>query len=555
VRKNTYGSATNDDDNISRASSMDIDNFRECLNEVVRSTTKREDNSTCKITTIQTKKTGEQKKGSRRLRAASSPSGGESEDDMSVVSNLSDWNELLEKTFGPNDSHSLDESIKTSCSDTQEWQYYTKQRKFPRVRPSSSSMDNICDMMENMFCDDTRVEHHSFEAEQQKVFASLRERADANERAHIDRLREKKAAVHTKALRDSVEGKPPGCASPHEPRPRTNSFDDADRFLRSLEQARALNKVKVEKISTTDLGGSLNPSGSSSNPVHRVRGDVETKSFSAFDEMLAEIEDEERRMEASLFGSKPKSTQREYLSKKQNEGGVLSSRSSEHSGAIFTTNSTAAKNYARNTTKVICLKWVDRRGMVGHFTGEVNELIQPHGKGILVYQNGLVLDCHWCNGTPTVGMTDDIEVAANTHSVTSRNRSSQIHPDYDLGMTVRSPRDMKDEEQEKAMEGISRLKKLDFAFVRRSNEQWTYSIISDRTDDSIRFVVDELGRTKKINRDGWLKNIRRIRVHKHKHRDRGDDEDDHSYHQQQMNSRNHRRHSHSTSRARKKLEP
>ena len=122
----------------------------------------------------------------------------------------------------------------------------------------------------------------------------------------------------------------------------------------------------------------MNPSGSSSNPVHRVRGDVETKSFSAFDEMLAEIEDEERRMEASLFGSKPKSTQREYLSKKQNEGGVLSSRSSEHSGAIFTTNSTAAKNYARNTTKVICLKWVDRRGMVGHFTGEVNELIQPH---------------------------------------------------------------------------------------------------------------------------------------------------------------------------------
>jgi len=408
-------------------------------------------------------------------------------------------------------------------------------------------MGNVCDMMEDMFIVDECLEHYSSETALQKTMASLKERANTNERAQKnDRLRKKKAAVHTKALRDSIQSKPGAHASPNEPRPRTNSYDDADRFLWSLEQARELHKV--EENSTKDLGGS-------SKPVHRVRGDEEdTKSLNAFDEMLADIEDEERRIESTLFGSKSKSSQRERLFSKQKKGGMLSSRPSEHSLASlatntsFATNATGNRSLARNTTKVICLKWVDRRGMLGHFTGEVNELIQPHGKGILVYENGLVLDCHWCNGTPTTGTNDDTKVAAETQTVPSKKFSHQFHPDYDLGMTARSPHDMKEEDPETAMEGISRLKTLDFAFVRRSDKKWTYSIISDRTDDSIRFVVDELGRTKKINRDGWLKNVRRIRVQKN--RDRADD--DHSRQQQKTHSRHHGQRSTQT---RKKLEP
>ncbi len=226
------------------------------------------------------------------------------------------------------------------------------------------------------------------------------------------------------------------------------------------------------------------------------------KSFDAFDDILAEMEEEERRMESALFGTKQRGVG--HSVKKHVEKYKQSSRSSSSHSSL-----------SKNTTKVICLKWVDRRGMVGHFTGEVNSMIQPHGKGILVYENGLVLDCNWCNGTPSPGIINDHTADTSQRQrkdapVVDEKGSNQFHPDYDLGMTARSRHDMREEDPDEAMEGISRLKALDFAFVRRSNNQWTYSIISDRTGDSIRFVIDEVGRTKRIHRDGWLKNIRRI---------------------------------------------
>jgi hypothetical protein len=158
-------------------------------------------------------------------------------------------------------------------------------------------------------------------------------------------------------------------------------------------------------------------------------------------------------------------------------------------------------------TKVVCLQWVDRRGMVDHFTGDVNEMI-PHGRGVLVYENGLVLDCHWCNGTPSAEVTDET-ASDQKEQGRVKKKSRQFHPDYDLGMAARSRHDMvENDDKEKAMECISRLEMWDFAFVRRTNNKWTYSIISDRTEDSIRFVVDDVGRTKMIDRKGWLKNIR-----------------------------------------------
>ena len=122
------------------------------------------------------------------------------------------------------------------------------------------------------------------------------------------------------------------------------------------------------------------------------------------------------------------------------------------------------------------------------------------------------------NGSPSKGIND---TATTTRASTSpKKQRSQVHPDYDLGMPARSRHDMKeDEDPDKTIDGISQLKKFDFAFVRRSNEQWTYSIISDRTDDSITFVVDEVGRIKTIPRYGWLKNICRIRLQK-KYNDR-----------------------------------
>ena len=678
MRQNIYGSARSEaSGNISLSSS--IDNLSECLNELAKSSTKKGEK--LKITTITTKQSErEGKKGCpRRL---SSRCG--DDDDVSLVSNLSDWNELVEKTFGYDDPHTeseqfllglhkhstahageektyrrcdgkgdserngsghridpigttltpnistpntsttppalkpilkvncsdtaadatesiltdslldelvalddsysctdtalddsykkscntsaLDDSYKTSCTDSDMLEQFLagmepkgngcseKRRTKRESKRLSSSMGNICDMMEDMFCGVEDVEHPNFdrfEEQNQNPFASTIERSSASERARIERLKKKKAAMHTRALQDSAQSKPAARTSPQKPCSRNNSYGDADRVLRSLEEASAAllkSKTNDDTNDQRQWKEGVNISGMSSKAVHRSRGDEDAKSFDAFDEMLAEIEEEERRLDSALFGSKSQSRQSEHLLNKRKEGDMHKKRETcNHNSSL-----------SRHTTKVICLKWVDRRGMVGHFTGEVNSMIQPHGKGILVYENGLVLDCNWCNGTPSEGSTpsagindDTAATSQKEHAaVVSEEKSNQFLPDYDLGMAARSRHDMKEEDPDKAMEGISRLKKLDFAFVKRSNKQWTYSIICDRTEDNIRFVIDEVGRTKKISRDRWLKNIRRIQKSSSRH------QADHSHHHKKHHhSRHHRRRSTSVPTRRKKLEP
>ena len=644
MRKNIYGStSSHDSDDISRSSS--IDSLSECLDVLARSSnTKIEEHDVhgekVKIETIltKTKKSGgKNKQGYHRLPTASSRCSADSDDDLSFVSGFSDWNEMVEKTFGCDDlqsetdgflhehdkhvsdsqnngddksccsrggdppggrddsryrvgvdhptsapkistpatatipapksilkvkeSHTraadaegtnvhahfdelylaLDHSLKTSCNDSDSECFISAESKGNGTEKKcniennrlSSSMGDIYDMMEGLFTGDEIADRQSFECEQQK-------RSNANERAQIDRLRKKKAALHTRALHDSVQSKP-AAHSPRKPRSRSNSYDDADSFLSALEEARAeWNKSKMSDNTNDQRQEVINFPGPRTRSVHQSS----VKSLDAFDHMLAEIEEEERRMESALFDSKPKSRRREH------------DHPSKMSYKRGDTQDTQRSHYHQSAssppTKVICLKWVDRRGMVGHYTGEVNSMIQPHGKGILVYENGLVLDCNWCNGSPSAGMNVDSATAAPSpqkHAPSDESRSKQFHPDYDLGMPARSRHDMKDEDPDKTIEGISRLKKFDFAFVRRSNEQWTYSIISDRTDDCIRFVVDEVGRTKRIGREDWLKNIHRIRVQRHH------DNGNHGHHGQKKSHSRHPRRRSTSLPSRKKLEP
>lgn len=617
MRRNLHVSASGDQsDNISRSSS--IDNLSECLNELARSSTKQEEingGETFKIKTILTKQSeGKSKRGSSVSRYTS-----DSDDDLSFVSNLSDWNEMIEKTFGcddsPSDFHDLNKHVsehvggKKSCcvgggdpgrnnskhridstrtttapkasrhridptmtsstktsnsaatpsnpqpilkvkdshtisadddditaddylddlieldelykmtfnhGDVFSAQNDTETRSNTnQAKPPSrltSSMGNIFDMMKDMYNgDDDEIFDDIFDVEEknQNPFASRKTRSDASEKARVHRLQKKKAAVHTRALHDTFQSKPAAHTSPEMRRSRNNSYDDADRFLKSLEEASLeLHKAKTSDITNNQKEG-INFSESRSKRVHGNMRES-AKSFDAFDDLLAEMEEEERRMDSVLFGSKPRGIG--HSLKKHEKGDKQPSRSSSSLNSL-----------SKQTTKVICLKWVDRRGMVGHYTGEVNLKTQPHGRGVLVYENGLVLDCHWCNGAPSPERNDhsaDTSQRKKKHAaVVTEKESNQIHPDYDLGMTARSRHDMKKEDPDEAMEGISRLKALDFAFVRRSNDQWTYSIISDRTDDSIRFVVDEVGRTKRFRRDAWVKNIRRIQVQRWHDRD------------------------------------
>jgi len=251
-----------------------------------------------------------------------------------------------------------------------------------------------------------------------------------------------------------------------------------------------------------------------------------------------------------------------------------SRRNSDARGVSFNCNdsSESPNNGGNNseqsdkTIKVIDLPWVDRRGMRGNYTGEVNNMIQPHGKGVLAYENGLVLDCMWCNGTSIkpasssspnetppnasentaappsydANSTETRRSSSNQGSQISRensrkpeelkkrapttrggeiaHKSSSIQndtsrSDYNLGDNALSDdHTIIEPSREEAMKHISSLKVFDFAFVRRTNGKWTYSIISDRSENMIRFVVDENGRTKQLERQYWVSNIRRARA-------------------------------------------
>jgi len=83
---------------------------------------------------------------------------------------------------------------------------------------------------------------------------------------------------------------------------------------------------------------------------------------------------------------------------------------------------------------------------------------------------------------------------------------------------------------EKAVENADSLKIHDFAFIRRSNGEWCYSIVAKKNkppdagksgryvveseDESILFVTDARGSTKCIKRKHWGKMIRLV---KHSH--------------------------------------
>ena len=59
------------------------------------------------------------------------------------------------------------------------------------------------------------------------------------------------------------------------------------------------------------------------------------------------------------------------------------------------------------------------------------------------------------------------------------------------------------------------LNALDFAFVLRSNDSWTYAIVAEKSFHKdlglvIRFVLDKNGTTKTIRRKYWGKGVRPV---------------------------------------------
>ena len=112
-------------------------------------------------------------------------------------------------------------------------------------------------------------------------------------------------------------------------------------------------------------------------------------------------------------------------------------------------------------THVILLPWSDARGNEAHYTGQVNQLIQPHGLGCLRYPDGSVLTCEWSNGS-SVGLASFPYQANKVEPAEPRKSglrlgdvacAQDMHVEYD-------PR--------RAHEAAAALGVHSFAFLRRS---------------------------------------------------------------------------------------
>ena len=99
----------------------------------------------------------------------------------------------------------------------------------------------------------------------------------------------------------------------------------------------------------------------------------------------------------------------------------------------------------------------------------------------------------------------------STGSISSATSNQTYLPHLDLG-AVGTSQDMiiDSDSQPIALEEMNSLRIHDFAFILRSDGRWTYAIIAERQENTIRFVVDNHGDTKTLSRKYWLTSIRLV---------------------------------------------
>jgi negative regulator of sigma E activity len=88
--------------------------------------------------------------------------------------------------------------------------------------------------------------------------------------------------------------------------------------------------------------------------------------------------------------------------------------------------------------------------------------------------------------------------------------------DYHLGDLAQCPSHMMIEPcPQAALEKASQLRNYDFAFIKRSNESWTYAILAhrhlanfDSSEEHMVFVMNKRGSTKIIKKKHWASYVR-----------------------------------------------
>ncbi|KAL7466407.1 hypothetical protein ACHAXS_006706 [Conticribra weissflogii] len=122
-----------------------------------------------------------------------------------------------------------------------------------------------------------------------------------------------------------------------------------------------------------------------------------------------------------------------------------------------------------------------------------------------------------CTQSDKIDMTNSEIMQGTMPQDTKKIRHNGFRKNYSLGMASRKLSDMVVEDDEvAAFELVSSLRTLDFAFVKRSNGQWTYSILAYRSvktiknvhDENMTFVLDNTKKTKTISKHKWASCIR-----------------------------------------------
>ena len=168
---------------------------------------------------------------------------------------------------------------------------------------------------------------------------------------------------------------------------------------------------------------------------------------------------------------------------------------SNHSLAIVETKQPRMKN-------VNGLPWSDYNGQSGRYTGEVNDKYQPHGRGEMVYDRGVVSSGVWYKGVL------DREGPLTQDEYVPKRLTS-----YSVGDKGRDE-DMVIKPKKETAAAVALLRIRDAAFVQRSDGSWTYAVVKDRAtgnDAWIKFKVNARGSTKSFPMSQWGTYIRIIK--------------------------------------------
>ena len=168
------------------------------------------------------------------------------------------------------------------------------------------------------------------------------------------------------------------------------------------------------------------------------------------------------------------------------------------------------------------MSWTDHKGATGRYTGRVNDRMQPHGRGVMVYNHRTFNTCIWVNGVPTKSWTPTTK-HHNQASLSKRKqhcndkkqnpsvKNSTYLSHLELGDTATS-KDMMAPQPHSSQ--IDTLRVHDFVFILRSDKQWTYAIVADRKENLIQLEVDTAGSMKVISRRNWSTSLRLVRPKK-----------------------------------------